>query len=122
MGGTFLGYQYVGGSSPELDEHYDILWSPPLDINCLELVLGEYAFHVHDDMHIGPLAGPAETTPLKLPHVRFDCPTGYYSQARIAIELDRYQKDSGAVWWADTRQTGEFPMSIYDEAGPLFPG
>jgi hypothetical protein len=46
---------------------------------------------------------------------------GCYLQARIAIQLDRYQKDSEALWWADTRQTGEFPMSIYNEAGPLFP-
>jgi hypothetical protein len=42
----------------------------------------------------------------------------------IAIQLDRYQEDSegfGAVWRADTRQTGEFSTSIYDEVGPLFP-
>jgi hypothetical protein len=37
---------------------------------------------------------------------------GCYSRDRTAIQLDRYQKDLGAVWWADTRQTGEFPMSI----------
>ena len=45
---------------------------------------------------------------------------GCYSQARIAIQLDRYQKDMGSVGRADTRQTGKFPMSIYDEAGPPF--
>jgi hypothetical protein len=46
---------------------------------------------------------------------------GFYSRVRIAIQLDRYQKDLGAVWWANIRQTGEFPMSIFYEAGPLFP-
>jgi hypothetical protein len=49
---------------------------------------------------------------------RCDC----YSQVRIAIQLDKYQKDSGAAWWADTRQTGEFPMFIYDGAGVYFLG
>jgi hypothetical protein len=56
---------------------------------------------------------------------------GCYSQARIAVQLDRYQKDSEgfrriqveseSAWWADTRQTGEFHLSICNEAGPPFP-
>jgi hypothetical protein len=37
---------------------------------------------------------------------------GCYSQAGRAIQLDRYQKDLGSAKWADTRQIGEFPMSI----------
>jgi hypothetical protein len=46
MAGTFLGYQHVGDYSPDLDEHRDISSSPPLYINCLELVLVEGAFDV----------------------------------------------------------------------------